>query len=248
MKISAKGVSFSYGKTRILSGIDAELEGGKFTAILGGNGAGKSTFLKILSGWLKPDCGAVFYDSQNIARLSARRLSDMRAVLEQQDNAAFDFSVSENVAMCANSRGFFAPRGTRQRVLESLEKLGIAELADRRYSELSGGEKRKVQLARVLFQIGGKTAQSALLLDEPAASLDPAATRRAMLCAREAADGGACVAAVLHDPNLALEYCDEAVLIFGGKIFAKGKVAKTVTKKNLDAIYGYDWQIRPSLR
>ena len=58
MKISAKGVSFSYGKTHILSGIDAELEGGKFTAILGGNGAGKSTFLKILSGWLKPDCAA----------------------------------------------------------------------------------------------------------------------------------------------------------------------------------------------
>jgi len=76
MKISAKGVSFSYGKTRVLSDIDAEFEGGKFTAILGGNGAGKSTLLKILSGWLKPDCGAVFYDSQNIARLSARRLSD----------------------------------------------------------------------------------------------------------------------------------------------------------------------------
>lgn len=244
--IEAKDISFGYGRRKVLSGVSAKFEDGVFAAVLGANGAGKSTLLKILSGWLKPDGGEVLYAGANAASLGARELAKSRAVLEQECRLDFACPVGQIVRMSGFSAGALGAEAKTEEAKAALDAAGLSGFSDRIYTELSGGEKRRVHLARALCQLGENPEGKALLLDEPAASLDPAAAHAAMRAAKSAAQKGACVVAVLHDPNLAFDYCDFALLLKGGKIAACGNTPETLTRENLSFAYSHPCGVFPS--
>ena len=243
--IEARDISFGYGRRKVLSGVSAKFEDGVFAAVLGANGAGKSTLLKILSGWLKPDGGEVLYAGANAASLGARELAKSRAVLEQECRLDFACPVGQIVRMSGFSAGALGAEADADEAEAALAAAGLSGFSGRIYMELSGGEKRRVHLARALCQLGKNPEGKALLLDEPAASLDPAA-HAAMSAAKSAARNGACVVAVLHDPNLAFDYCDFSLLLKGGKIAARGNTRETLTRENLSFAYSHPCGVFPS--
>ena len=165
--IEAKDISFGYGRRKVLSGVSAKFEDGVFAAVLGANGAGKSTLLKILSGWLKPDGGEVLYAGANAASLGARELAKSRAVLEQECRLDFACPVGQIVRMSGFSAGALGAEAKTEEAEAALDAAGLSGFSDRIYTELSGGEKRRVHLARALCQLGENPEGKALLLDEP---------------------------------------------------------------------------------
>lgn len=241
--IEAKNISISYGGRQALSEICAKFGDGEFTAILGANGAGKSTLLKLLSGWLAPCFGEITYGGQNIKNFGARELATKRAVLEQECTLDFEYTVGQIVGMGGFSGGLFGAQARPETVSEALAAADLEGFENRIYSRLSGGEKRRAQLARALCQLGNAPQGKALLLDEPAASLDPRAAHSAMKAAASAAEKGACVVAVLHDPNLAFDYCGRAILLKQGKIYASGKTEDALSGENLSAAYSHRCEV-----
>ena len=141
------------------------------------------------------------------------------------------------------SGGLFGAQALPGTVSEALTAAGLEGFENRIYSRLSGGEKRRAQLARALCQLGDAPQGKALLLDEPAASLDPRAAHAAMKAAASAAEKGACVIAVLHDPNLAFDYCGRAILLKQGKIYASGKTEEALSSENLSAAYSHRCEV-----
>lgn len=238
--LAIENVSFAYGRgRRVLDGVSLRVGAGEFAAVLGANGAGKSSLLKIASGYARPDVGRVMLGGADIAGLSARELARMRAVLEQECPLTFEYTVGEVVALGGYSRGGLS--GLSADVSESLESVGLAGFEKRKYSELSGGEKRRVQLARALCQLGENP--KLLLLDEPSAGLDPAHAHAAMSAARKVAERGAAVVAVLHDPNLAAAYADKIALLKDGKISSFGSAESAMRAELLGGVYGADCEI-----
>ena len=150
---------------------------------------------------------------------------------------------SQNVGILRGRAGAEADADEAEAALAAA---GLSGFSGRIYTELSGGEKRRVHLARALCQLGKNPEGKALLLDEPAASLDPAAAHAAMSAAKSAARNGACVVAVLHDPNLAFDYCDFSLLLKGGKIAARGNTRETLTRENLSFAYSHPCGVFPS--
>ncbi len=239
--IELKRVSFSYGKRKILSDISIRLPHGEFLAILGSNGAGKSTLIKLMSGLLNPDKGKILLDGADINSFGAYRLSRMRAVLEQECELSFDYKVSEVVELA-----FFGGGIDRGLVKKCLSEVSLENFEGRIYTNLSGGEKRRVQLARALCQMGRNHKGKTLFLDEPSAGLDPAHSHAAMAAAKKAALSGAAVAAVLHDPNLAAAYADKIAVLKNGKLSAYGSVSEVFSKDVFETAYSTTCEILDS--
>jgi iron complex transport system ATP-binding protein len=235
--IELKNVSHGYGGAGVLHDVSALFPAGRFSALLGPNGAGKSTMLRIAGGELAPDAGSVSFDGQPIAKWRPKALAAKRAFLPQDSQLEFPFSAFE-VAMLGR-----APHVLRSEtpedlkiVNEAMRLASVTNLAARDYTTLSGGERQRVQLARVLAQAWGRQG-TAMLLDEPVASLDPAHQHATLSLAREWARSGACVVAILHDVNLALTYADDAVVLLGGKIRAAGPVRETLSADLVSEVF-----------
>lgn len=225
-------------------------------AILGPNGAGKSTLLRLIAGTFRPHAGEITFNGRALAAIPARRLALERAVLSQNISMDADFSVAEVVCLGRTPHTLGA-RETRQdrHVCEwALGVVGMGGFVERRFGTLSGGEKQRVHLARVLAQLEGGTPAAAaqsgqaaptpatsrwLLLDEPTSALDLrhqhdvlALTRR---LSREAGFG---VIAVLHDLNLALRYADSVLLLSDGRVAAAGPTRTALTCDLVNTVYG----------
>lgn len=228
-------ISFSYAEKSVLDDVSLSVDKGELLVFLGANGAGKSTLMKIISGFLKAKSGSVAFDGKDISSQSPRDLATFRAVLEQECPLAFDYSVLETVKL-----GGFARKSCEnleKDAYESLEKVGLKGFAQRKYSELSGGEKRRVQMARSLCQIGANPDGKLLLLDEPSAGLDPMHSHISMQSARDTANNGAVVCAVLHDVNLASAYADKIALLKNGKLLKYGNVDEILDAELLSQAY-----------
>ncbi len=236
--LEAKDISFRYGSKLIIDNVSIRVEPGELLVILGANGAGKSTLIKILCGFLKPCSGIVEYDGKNIFGNSAKWLARKRAVLEQSSTCAFDLKVREIVELgLYAAEGAFSKIPNGREIAEiSLEKAGLYGFAHRKYFELSGGEMRRVQLARTLCQLESSGAKI-LFLDEPLAGLDPAHIHTAMLAAKDFTKRGGCAVAVLHEPNTAISYADKAALLLNGKILESGDSNTVLRAENLSKIY-----------
>ena len=234
--IEVKNADFCYGKRKVIESASINARDGEILAILGSNGAGKSTLLKVMSGWLKASSGSVSYNGVNISDIPERQLSQMRSVLEQECNVAFDYTVGETVQLSLYASSY---SNVGERVSSALSEVGLEGFEKRKYSELSGGEKRRVQLARALCQlgIGKERIGKSLLLDEPSAGLDPANANAAMSAAMRAARDGASVVAILHDPNLACRCASRIVLMKNGKILAEDLPEKIMAAGILSETY-----------
>lgn len=238
----------------ILDSVSAAFNPGEVSVLLGPNGAGKSTFLKILSGVYAADSGNVSLGERALADFTPRELACRRGFLAQESSLCFDFSVEEVVVLgriphlCGNESA-----GDWDACARALALVRMTEFRHRRFRTLSGGEKQRIHLARVLAQLVEVRAEAPvsscgsrwLLLDEPTSALDlrfqhevPALVRG---LAREQGFG---VCAVLHDLNSALRYADKAVLLSGGRIAAAGPVRDVLSEENIGAVYGVRAHIR----
>jgi len=236
--LAARGASYRIGERALVADVSLALEPGKVHVVLGPNGAGKSTLLKLLAGDLQPASGTVELEGQPLHAWSARDRARRRAVLPQHDSLRFAFTVEEVVALGRLPCATHSPQREDEIVREALAGAGAAHLAGRIYPTLSGGERARVQLARVMAQLWDGGGARYLLLDEPTANLDLAHQHACLKMARCFAAGGTGVLVVLHDPNLAMTYADAVTLLRGGAVLATGEPAHALTAANLSALYG----------
>ncbi|WP_077691284.1 MULTISPECIES: zinc ABC transporter ATP-binding protein AztA [Nocardiopsis] len=215
-RVELDGVYAGYGRRDVLRGIDAVIPAGAVTALVGPNGSGKSTLLGLLAGTVRARRGRV---------VSARR---PRPALVAQRSAVSDVlpvTVREAVAMGRWAhRGFWRPLTGRDRTVvgECLERMGVADLADRRLGELSGGQRQRVLVAQGLAQ-----ESDLLLLDEPSAGLDHRSQERVRLVLGRVGAGGTTVVHATHDSQEALE-ADHCLVLVDGALVASGPPADVV--------------------
>lgn len=232
--LEAHGLHFAYrAGSPILQGVDIDLVPGSFLAILGVNGCGKSTLLSCLTGAAKPASGRVLLDGVPLGQV--HRLDRARKVaFVAQHSHANRLTVYDAVLLGRRPHMQGGPSKEDRRIVENaLERLDLAKCALRYTDELSGGEYQKMVLARAFVQ-----RADTLLLDEPTNNLDPANQQEVMREVRDEVDGrDIAAAAVLHDINLGLRYCDRFLFLANGRIDAVGDQG-IVTPEQIERIYG----------
>jgi iron complex transport system ATP-binding protein len=239
MSLRAENVSYQIGLRTLLDQVSLAVEPGRVHAVLGPNGAGKSTLLKLLSGEQRCSSGTVLLEERAITEWTALERARRRAVLPQSESLSFDFTVRQVVSLGRMPCVLQTPARENEIITAALEATGVLTLDGRLYPTLSGGERMRVQLARVLAQIWEEPDHPRyLLLDEPTASLDLAHQHSCLRLARQFAKNGTGVLLVLHDPNLALNYADEVTLLCCGQIIAQGTPEQVLTQQNLERVYG----------
>lgn len=228
----------------ILDDVAIELHRGEVHALVGPNGAGKSTLFSVLSGDVNPFAGEVWLDGEPLYNIRPRQLAQRRGVLLQQNTVAFSFTVEQVVRMGrAPWAGTPAEADDDRVVTEGMAATEVLELAHRPVSSLSGGERARVALARVLAQDVG-----ILLLDEPTAALDLKHHEDVMHLARRRAADGATVAIVLHDLNAALTHADRVTLLSDGRVAAAGTPGEVLTADRIEQVYGQAVDVFPHPR
>ncbi len=229
--VALRNVGFAYDERPVLKRISFELEAGAFVGIVGPNGSGKSTLIDLIDGILHPGAGEVLVNGVATDKYRRRAMARQVALVPQHFDLDFDLAVREVVEMGAYCRGKEAgPSGDAE---EMLLRLGVAGLVDRRFSELSGGEKQLVVLAQALMQ-----RAPLLLLDEPASALDVSHQLRLFDLLRELNGEGLTVLCILHDLNLALHYFDKLLVLSEGEVAAFGPPDEVLRPEVIEAVYG----------
>ena len=220
-----------------LSDISVSVAPGSLTGLLGPNGCGKTTLLKLLSGVLKPDLGSVRLGQRELRLLSARAVAQQIAVVPQETHPAFDFTVLEMVLMGRHPHlGAFQLEGPDDLAIarEALVATGTAHLAARAYMTLSGGEKQRVVIASALAQ-----KPKVLLLDEPTASLDLGYQLEIAALLKDLnRERGVTMVLATHDLNLAASLCDTLVLVRQGRVLMQGPTSEVLTSATVQQLYG----------
>ncbi len=237
--VSVKNLSFSYGNNPCLSDISLDIEKGDFIALVGPNGAGKSTLLKCIAGNYRSYEGEINFFSKSIKDYSILELSRIRSVMEQNTEVSFEYLVHDVILMGRSCIENKLPLQEEEKFIEEcLEKADIQELRYRKISALSGGEKARVALARVLAQ-----DCPVVLLDEPTASLDIKHQESTMRIAKNLTEKGYAVVVVLHDLNLAAAYCNKVVLLQEGKLVSSGSFEEVFTSEVLSSVYQHPIEV-----
>lgn len=225
----------------ILRRVSLSAENGQLIALCGPNGAGKSSLLSVLAGDASPTSGVVAIEGDALPNLTPMALARRRAVLEQAPNLAVDFTVAETIALGAEVAPFEETRSIETLVERAMRLTGVEDHATTSVLRLSGGERARTHLARILAQhFAGSLGASpgALLLDEPTASLDLAHQAETLAIARQCARDGAAVIVVLHDLNLAAAFADRIALMADGEIVTEDAPAGVLTPDALSTVYG----------
>ncbi|WP_216398168.1 heme ABC transporter ATP-binding protein [Arcanobacterium phocae] len=233
--ISVSGIRFSYGTRTILDDVSLTVNYGEVVGLLGPNGTGKSTLVGIMAGDLEPQSGSVAYHGKDLTDFARRELAQTRSIMPQTIEFPFSYMVHDIVAMgrqCWDTD----PDKDHKIVAQSLIRTDVGGFETRDVTRLSGGEKARVTLARVLAQ-----EASVVFLDEPTAALDIAHQERTMKICRELAAAGHAVIAVMHDLQLAAAHCDRIALMSSGSIAAYDVPDVVLNSELLSRVY--DWPI-----
>lgn len=234
----AEGIEFGYGETAFLRGIGLRLDPGECVALLGANGAGKTTLLRILAGARRPSAGIVELEGDALSSLAPSERARRFGFLPQAIPPAEGFAVFEVVLM-----GLYATlpaRGWESReewraVARALRRVGAAGLLRRPFGELSGGEQRRVLLARAMV-----AEPRLLLLDEPLASLDPGFGLELLERLTELRAAGTSMVLASHDLGLVRTLADRVILLREGRSLGTGSVPEMLTAERLDETYATD--------
>jgi len=234
-RLRAQSAALVRGGSTVCDDVSLEFHGGEFVALVGPNGAGKSSLLAMLAGDLAPSSGSVTLGDRDVATIDARALARLRAVMTQGTDVTFPFRVREVVHMgrypwsdTPDSAGDDAA------VARAMSFVDVSHLAARTVTSLSGGERARVALARVLAQ-----HTPVLLLDEPTASLDIRHQELVLGLLRQRVADGCLVVVVLHDVQAAAAFADRVVLIDGGRLRAVGSPREVLTAETLSTTYQY---------
>jgi len=235
--LAAEGLACGYGTVAVLRGVDLAVAPGEMVALLGRNGCGKSTLLRTLGGALPPLSGRIWLGGQPLEGLGRREAARILAVVSQDLQVPFAFSVREVVDLGRAPHARFLQPPTRSdaaavdRALAGCDLLG---LADRPYQRLSGGEQQRVALAMALAQ-----EPRALLLDEPTVHLDVAHQVGLLaLVRRLCAEQGLAVLAAMHDINLTALFFDRLLVLAGGAVVSQGTPQETITAPLIERAFG----------
>ena len=237
-QIEIKNIHYSYDKHDLaVNDISLTVKKGEFFGIIGPNGSGKTTLLKCISGYLKPDSGQVLVEGRDVQTFKVREIAKTMALVQQHASLEFDFTVQDIVLTGRNphlKRMQSETEADYEIAKQAMQRAEILHLKNRMVTELSGGEWQRMILARALAQQAG-----IMLLDEPVAGLDirhqVAFLKTAKALSRAEHFSVVCI---LHDLNLARQYCDRIALLSGGRLHSLGTPEAVMTKENLEGVYG----------
>ncbi|AFM28050.1 ABC transporter ATP-binding protein [Desulfomonile tiedjei] len=228
----------------VLNGMSFQAKSGQLTAILGPNGSGKTTLFKCISSIWKPQRGDVMYGGESILGTPHSKIARIIAVVPQEHEPPFPYSVLEAVSMgrAAHLGMFSVPsRSDYSKAEEAIARVGVAHLKDRPYTRISGGERQLVLIARALAQ-----EAPVMLLDEPTSHLDFKNQVLVLKKVKEIAEQRKVTALMtIHDPNLAMLFCDRVVMINNGCVVSQGAAHEVITEENLSQVYGIDVSVVP---
>ena len=235
---SLADVGYRLGGAAILEDLTFDVSYGRVLALVGPNGAGKSSLLSLLTGDARSSSGTVTLDGRPIGDFRMRELARIRSVLLQSNQVSFGYTAFEVVEMgrtpwAGSEIGGSATAHTDVSLIErALERADVAHLATRAFSSLSGGERARVSLARVLAQ-----DTPVVMLDEPTAALDLRHQEDVLRIARDLAARGRAIVVVLHDLSLAAAYADEIAILHDGRLRAFGAPADVLTEERIEQVY-----------
>jgi len=235
--IEVQSVSFRYHKEWVLQDVSFQVRKGAFIGLIGPNGSGKTTLLKILYRLLSPQQGEVFFEHVPLKRMSRADIAKKVAVVAQETHLLFPFSVME-IVLTGRSPYLGHLMFERERDLEIAKKAmawtEILPFAERPIDELSGGERKRVFIARALAQ-----EPEVILLDEPTANLDIHYQIDFLnLILTLNREKGLTIIMASHDMNIASEFCDRLILLQKGKIYKMGIPKEVITQTNIEQVYG----------
>ena len=240
-EISDLRFAYSAKGPEVLQGVSLSLAEGGLLTILGCNGSGKSTLFGCMLGLLKPKSGRISLCGEDLSRLSPRKIAERVGYVPQSHNPTFDYSVYEFVLMgCAARVGLLSHPGAEERRAadEAIARMGLAPLRNRPYTELSGGERQMVTIARAIA-----AKPRAILFDEPTSHLDFGNQIRVLRVIRSLSEDGYAVVVTTHDPNHALLLGGQTAL-FTGRQVEVGDPSVLLTEERLQALYGAELKLR----
>jgi iron complex transport system ATP-binding protein len=240
--IEVKELNWQIGNARILKDIGLQLDKNSFVGIIGPNGSGKTTLLRNISSWYKPDAGTVLIHGRDVLSYTSRALAHEMAFVTQNARIEFEFTAMDIVLMGRSpyiSRFGSETQEDIEKSRKIMELTKTWELKDRSVTTLSAGEMQRVMIARALVQ-----DTPILLMDEPISNLDINHQIQIMdLIKGYQREKGVTVVMVLHDLNIAAQYCEKLILLNRGEIFCSGEPESVLTRDNIRAVYGIDVHI-----
>ncbi len=243
LALRLEGLGFAYREQAVFRSLDLAVPKGDMVAVLGPNGTGKTTLMRLASGAVRPSAGRVVLFDRDLAELAPRERARLVAVVPQESPLLYDFAVEEVVLMGRSPyTGILGLERARDREVarSAMARTGISHLAARSFRALSGGERQRVVIARALAQ-----ETRLLLLDEPTAFLD----LRHQLAVYDLLrtlnhDSGLTLVLASHDVNLAARHCARLVLLRHGEVFADGTPEDVLRPEHLEAVYGVRADVR----
>jgi len=240
--VIVENLSFSYRHGFELVNVNLRVERGRIVTLLGPNGSGKTTLLKCINALLKPRTSCVYIDGKDVLKMKENELAKIMGYVPQSHSPVFPYTVLDVVLMGRTSHLSMFQQPSKvdvYRAEEALRSVGLYGLRDRPYTEISGGERQLVLIARALAQ-----EPKVILLDEPTAHLDFKNQFRVLKVIRNVAEEkDVAVIMSLHDPNLAYLFSDMIALMKDGRIIACDRPGNVITRENIRAVYGIDAEI-----
>lgn len=237
--IRINNLSYGYAQKEVLRNLNIHIEEGGFYAVMGANGCGKTTLLRLVAGMLQPQEGSVEVQGRPVSHFKARELAQRMAFVRQHPQTDFEFSAQEIVMMGRNPYQHHLQNESdadRTIVEDSMRRTNSWHLRQARPSEMSGGELQRVMIARALAQ-----QTPIMLLDEPIANLDIAHQFEVLELLRQInQEEHKTILLVIHDLNMALRYCDKLLLLHQGGILFQGAMPQGLTPENIAMVFGVD--------
>ncbi|WP_165173991.1 ABC transporter ATP-binding protein [Adlercreutzia sp. ZJ242] len=241
MSIEITNLSFSYGRREVLHDVNVSIPDGTLVNVLGPNGVGKSTLFRCILGLNARYEGVVRVNGKDMRALSVKQRAREISYIPQSHAPVYDYEVLDVVLMSTGADlGMMRSPGPRhvERAYAALERVGIAHLAHRTYTQISGGEQQLVLIARAIAQ-----EARTIIMDEPTSALDYGNTVRVLSCVRQLAREGLSIVQSTHQPDQAFLYSDKTLVIDAGTVRAYGDPRDVITRELVSALYGVDVEV-----